>query len=78
MEQRAAAGRQAWIVGLRALAYSAALLGWVAVSGCASEPKEPPPRSVNEIRSDSDRFFDKMQQEEHESVRGPASPAQHP
>ncbi len=77
MERQAAAGRQAWIVGLRALAYSAALLGWGSVLGCASESKEPPPRSVNEIRSDSDRFFDKMQQEERESVRGPASPVQH-
>lgn len=52
-----------------------AVAGLVGVAGCASEPKEPPPRSVNEIRSDSDRLFDKMKQEEREKGSGPASGA---
>lgn len=41
---------------------AAVIVGCLSVTGCASEP--PPSPSKKEIHSDSDRFFEKMKQEE--------------
>jgi nitrous oxide reductase accessory protein NosL len=38
---------------------------WLAVAGCAEQKAAPAP-SQRQVQSDSDRFFDKMKQEERE------------
>mgnify|MGYP001613399289 FL=1 len=56
------------------------LVGWglmlgagVTLFGCANEqPKPPTKEAQQQIRSDSDRFFEKMKQEERE--RGKVAP----
>lgn len=50
------------IMGL-ILTVSLAGAGWSA-SGCSSEPKPPTRAQEQEMRRDSDRFFEKMKQEE--------------
>lgn len=66
-------------VGGGLAAVFAATWGMFGIVGCASEPKEPPPRSVDQIRGDSDRFFDRaLKQEERERSKGPAAPADPP
>jgi len=42
--------------------------GWLMVLGCSSEPKKPPIQqpTYKDVRSDSDRFFDKLKQDEIE------------
>lgn len=47
-----------------------AVFGWVSMTGCAEDPPKPSSTS-KEIKTDSDRFFEKMKQEERE--RGKAS-----
>ncbi|MGH7966153.1 MAG: hypothetical protein ACRERD_30755, partial [Candidatus Binatia bacterium] len=42
--------------------------------GCADRPAASP-TPQKEIRSSSDRFFDKMKQEERERGKGPEAPA---
>ena len=38
---------------------------WIFGVGCSSTPEEPSPsRSTQDMRGDSDRFFQKMEQEE--------------
>jgi hypothetical protein len=38
-------------------------------SGCSSDPPATQPRAGKEIKADSDRFFEKMKQEERERGR---------
>jgi hypothetical protein len=49
-----------------------AVAAWLGAYGCAAEPKQAPPPSQRQIQADSDRFFDKMKQEEREQGKGPA------
>lgn len=48
-----------------------AVVAWVGAYGCAAEPKQAPP-SQRQIQADSDRFFDKVKQEERDQGKGPA------
>lgn len=60
---------------VRPAVVAAAICGAFGVIGCASEPKEPPPRSVDQIRGDSDRMFDgALKREERERGKGPGAP----
>ncbi len=58
------------VVGMVA---AAVLVSGLSVAGCASEP--PPSPSKKEIYSDSDRFFDKMKQEEQGRGKEADAPA---
>ena len=49
-----------------------AVIAWLGVTGCA-EQKAPPAPSQRQVQSDSDRFFDKVKQEEREQGKGPAN-----
>ncbi|MCA9471997.1 MAG: hypothetical protein MRJ96_13265 [Nitrospirales bacterium] len=42
---------------------TAIFLTSVGMFGCASKPHESPPPSKQEIRSDADRFFEKLEKE---------------
>lgn len=44
------------------------LSGWLVMLGCASEPPKPAQTQPThkDVRSDSDRFFEKMKQDEKE------------
>jgi hypothetical protein len=60
--------------GLKSLLLAVALgVTACVVPGCASEPS--PSRSDQEIKSDSDRMFDKMKQEERERNRDGGAPS---
>jgi len=50
------------------------LMGTWSLPGCASTTP-PPDRSQQEIKSDSDRMFDKMKQEERARGKDPEGPA---
>jgi hypothetical protein len=51
------------------LAFGIAMFAWM-VTGCAADrPKSHPPKQ--QIQEDSDRFFEKLRQEEHEHRAGP-------
>lgn len=51
------------------------VFGWLWSPGCASEGPKPPARPVQqEIKSDSDRFFEKMKQEERVRDKGGERP----
>lgn len=70
---RAAAGRlvngawrRIWVGTAAALVYG------LSVTGCASDP--PPSPSKKEVQSDSDRFFEKVKQEEQERGKGADAP----
>lgn len=53
--------------GQRVLLLAVAIvIGGVTLAGCAADPSGPPSPSQKETRSNSDRFFDKMKQEERE------------
>jgi hypothetical protein len=43
---------------------------WLGVVGCAEQKAAPVP-SQRQVQSDSDRFFDKMKQEEQDHGAGP-------
>ena len=43
---------------------------WLGAVGCAEQKAAPAP-SQRQIQADSDRFFDKMKQEEQEHGTGP-------
>jgi hypothetical protein len=43
---------------------------WLGAAGCAEQKAAPAP-SQRQIQSDSDRFFDKMKQEERDHGAGP-------
>ena len=45
---------------------------WLGVTGCAEQKAAPAP-SQRQVQSDSDRFFDKVKQEEREQGKGPAN-----
>ena len=50
------------------------LIGGLSILSCAStRPADPPPEQ--QIRGESDRFFDKLKQEEHERARAAEKPA---
>ena len=42
---------------------------WLGATGCAEQKAAPAP-SQRQVQSDSDRFFDKMKQEEHDRGAG--------
>lgn len=48
--------------------------GWVvgalSLVACAEKPKAPPQPTSSQVKSDSDRFFDKMKQDEREQGKG--------
>jgi hypothetical protein len=48
-----------------------AVAAWLGAHGCAAEPKQAPPPSQRQIQADSDRFFEKVKQEERERGMGP-------
>jgi hypothetical protein len=50
------------------LAASVLVIGGVLLAGCAEQKAAPAQR---QIQADSDRFFDKMKQEEQEHGTGP-------
>ena len=43
---------------------------WFGATGCAEQKAAPAP-SQRQVQSDSDRFFDKMKQEERDHSAGP-------
>lgn len=43
---------------------------WLGATGCAEQKAAPAP-SQRQVQSDSDRFFDKMKQEERDHGAGP-------
>ena len=50
------------------------LIGGLSILSCAStRPADPPPEQ--QIRGESDRFFDKLKQEERERARAAEKPA---
>jgi hypothetical protein len=51
-----------WIAGLMVAALAAGT--GLSLSGCATEPKPPTRAEEQQMRRDSDRFFEKMKQEE--------------
>ena len=51
----------------------AVLMGVCSLPGCTSNTP-PPDRSQQEIKSDSDRMFDKMKQEERARGKDPEGP----
>jgi hypothetical protein len=59
-------------IGIRRMVRAGTLLvgiwsaGLLIFWGCSSNPTGPQSRSEREVRSDSDRFFDKMKQEERD------------
>lgn len=42
------------------------IIGALSLFGCADKPKATPQPSSSQVKSDSDRFFDKMKQDERE------------
>ena len=52
------------------------LCGWIIGSlsafGCTDKPKPMPQPTSPQVKSDSDRFFDKMKQDEREQGKGVA------
>ncbi|WP_447987325.1 hypothetical protein [Nitrospira sp. Nam74] len=48
------------------------LVGALSLLGCAEKPKAPPQPPSSQVKSDSDRFFDKMKQDEREQGKGMA------
>jgi hypothetical protein len=48
------------------------LIGALTLVGCADKPKPQPQPSSSQVKSESDRFFDKMKQDEREQGKGMA------
>lgn len=48
------------------------IVGALSLIGCADKPKAAPQPTSSQVKSDSDRFFDKMKQDEREQGKGPA------
>jgi hypothetical protein len=42
------------------------VIGALSLFGCADKSKTPPQPTSSQVKSDSDRFFDKMKQDERE------------
>lgn len=53
------------------LAVAGVMIGGMLQAGCAEQRTAPAP-SQRQVQSDSDRFFEKMKQEEREHGAGPA------
>ena len=53
---------------MKSLIVWALLAGWFVMLGCSSDPPKPshPQPTSKDVRNDSDRFFDKMKQDEKE------------
>ncbi len=47
------------------------MVAWLGAVGCAEQKAAPAP-SQRQVQSDSDRFFDKVKQEERDQGKGPA------
>jgi hypothetical protein len=52
------------------LVVSGCIIGALSLFGCADKPKATPQPSSSQVKSDSDRFFDKMKQDEREHGKG--------
>jgi len=62
-------------IGWLAISAFAMVFGWHLMVGCAGDaPKPLPQPTPQQTRSDSDRFFEKMKQEERERAKAPESP----
>lgn len=48
------------------------IIGALSLLGCADKPKATPQPTSSQVKSDSDRFFDKMKQDEREQGKGMA------
>ena len=59
---------------LGSLVTAVVLIGACSLSGCASRAPEASDPSPKEIKTDSDRMFEKMMQEERERARGTETP----
>ncbi len=57
---------QGWVVWMLA----GVLLG-LCLAGCGGPQQQPQQPRKQQVQSDSDRFFEKMRQEEHERSAGP-------
>lgn len=56
---------------MKTLAAVMVVVAWLSAAGCAEQKTAPAP-SQRQIQADSDRFFDKMKQDEREQGKGPA------
>jgi len=62
-------------VGWLAISAFGMVFGWFLIVGCAGDPQKPLPQPTpQQTRSDSDRFFEKMKQEERERAKSSESP----
>lgn len=62
-------------VGWLAISAFGMVFGWFLIVGCAGDtPKPLPQPTPQQTRSDSDRFFEKMKQEERERAKAPEAP----
>lgn len=52
------------------LVVSGCIIGALSLFGCADKPKATSQPSSSQVKSDSDRFFDKMKQDEREHGKG--------
>ena len=57
---------------LRYLILYGLVIGSLSVFGCTDKPKPAPQPTSPQVKSDSDRFFDKMKQDEREQGKGVA------
>jgi len=48
------------------------IMGSLSLVACADKPKTAPQPTSPQVKSDSDRFFDKMKQDEREQGKGVA------
>ena len=55
---------------MKTLAAVVVVAAWLGAAGCAEQKAAPAP-SHHQVQSDSDRFFDKMKQEERDQGAGP-------
>ncbi len=52
---------------LKRIAMACLILAGMMLVNCSSAPDPQPEPSKNEVQQDADRFFDKIQEEEHQS-----------
>lgn len=62
-------------MGWLAISVFGVVFGWFLIVGCAGDPPKPHPQPTpQQTRSDSDRFFEKMKQEERDRAKTSESP----
>jgi len=59
-----------WTMRRSPLVVALIIISAYSFTGCASDAPPPPDRSSQEIKSDSDRMFEKLKQEERERAKG--------